>query len=315
MNQSTIGSFAVIGAALLWSLDGFLRQQLYSLPPSVVVFWEHLLGLVVLLPLLAWQWDKFKQLTRKQWLAITFVAFLSGALGTILYTAALGKINYIQFSVVVLLQQTQPLFAIGAAVGLLHERLTKRLVALAVLGLIGAYLVSFPSLTPTVTAGQGTVIAALMALGAAASWGISTALSKFSLRNTSLLHITTARFVLTSIFALLFTVILGQQQSLVAISVIQWQYLAAITLSTGGLALFIYYFGLQRVPASHSTLLELTWPLSAVVIGYVFLHDRLTPTQLIGAILLVTTMTLVSRSARRETTPEPYSLKPAPETV
>ena len=98
---------------------------------------------------------------------------------------------------------------------------------------------------------------------------------------------TAARFALTPLFALLLAGFLRQTPALTAISPTQWGYLVAITASTGLVALAIYYFGLARVPASRSAILELTWPVSAVVIGYLFLGERLTVTQWIGAIALV----------------------------
>jgi hypothetical protein len=43
------GPLFIIIAALLWSGDGILRISLYALPPSVVVFYENLLGAIILL--------------------------------------------------------------------------------------------------------------------------------------------------------------------------------------------------------------------------------------------------------------------------
>lgn len=300
VNQAFLGSGAVVAAALLWSLDGYLRQQLFSLPPTVVIFWEHLIGLIVLAPIVFITLRKFRQISRQQWMAMALVAFLSGTLGTVLYTAALGKIQFIQFSVVVLLQQLQPIFAIAAAAILLREPLGRRFFLLAAVALVAAYFVSFPHLTVTIIREQGgTALAALMALGAAAAWGISTAFSKFSLRSTSFLHVTAVRFGLVPVFALIMTAMLGQTQQLTAVAPIQWRYIIAITFSTGLVALAIYYFGLQRVPASRSTLLELAWPLSAVIVGFLFLGDRLTATQWIGSAVLVIAMVLVARDARQ----------------
>ena len=52
-NTIFIGALAVVVAALLWSLDGtFLRPHLASLSPALVVFLEHSLGFIVLLPFL-----------------------------------------------------------------------------------------------------------------------------------------------------------------------------------------------------------------------------------------------------------------------
>ncbi len=299
MKYRNLGSVSVILAALLWSLDSFLRTQLYSLPPAVVVFWEHTLGFILISPFIFATFNQFKKLTRKQWFAIAGVSFLSGALGTILYTAALSKTQFIPFSVVVLLQQLQPIFAITTAAVLLKEPLTRRFMFLAALALIAAYWVAFPTLTVNFSTGAGTALAALFALGAAASWGTSTAFSKYSLKDTSSLHITAARFGLTPIFALGFVFVLGGSHSVLALTPIQWRFIALITLSTGFVALAIYYFGLKRVPASRSAILELTWPLSALITGYAFLHQTLNASQAIGAVVLLGTVILIARDAQK----------------
>lgn len=283
------GAIAVVIAALLWSVDGLLRRHLYSLPPSVIVFWEHLLGLVFLVPFLLKSREKFGELTRKQWWAMGLVALLSGALGTILYTAALGQINFINFSVVVLLQQLNPVFAIATAAVLLREKLSKQFMVLSVIALGGAYLVSFPDMRVNLDTGKGTLIAALYAAGAAASWGMGTAFSKYALKGTSYPHVTAARFGLTAVLSLLFVIGSGSAGAISALTQTQFFYLLAITFSTGLVALLIYYYGLQRVAASRAAILELAWPLSAVIIGWLFLHQGLTPTQALGAITLLAT--------------------------
>lgn len=293
------GSIAVVVAAILWSLDGLLRRQLFSLPPSVVVFWEHLLGLVILLPILLSTLRNYKNFTRRQWLSIILVSALSGALGTYFYTSALGKVQYIPYSVVVLLQQLQPLFAIAAGAILLREQITKRFVLYAAIALVAAYFVSFPDLRVHWNTGAGTAMAALLAICAAACWGSSTAFSKYTLRGTSFLHTTGARFAFTPIFALLLTVVLGKTGSLGAMTILQWKYLIAITLSTGLVALVIYYYGLQKILASRSTILELAWPISAVVIGFFVLDEKMTVTQWVGSIVLLATMYGVVLEAKK----------------
>lgn len=295
------GSLAVVLAALLWSLDGLLRRTLYELPPSVVVFWEHLLGLVILAPILIRSWQKFKKLTKKQWAAITFVALFSGALGTILYTAALGQVQYIPFSVVVLLQQLNPIFAIATAALLLKERLDKRFIVLSVVALVGAYLATFPDLVVNFATGSGTIVAALLAVGAAAAWGVGTAFSKYSLTGTSYIHITGLRFGLTVVFALLFAVGTGSGGAISALTWEQFWYLVAITFSTGLVALLIYYYGLQKVEASRAAILELAWPLSSVLIGWWFLGQGLTLTQALGAGALMVTTYLLATSDKSST--------------
>ncbi len=292
------GALAVVIAALLWSVDGLLRRNLYSLPPSVIVFWEHMLGLVFLVPFLWSTRSKFRELTRKQWWAMALVALLSGALGTILYTAALGQINFINFSVVVLLQQLNPIFAIATAAVLLREKLSPRFLGLSAVALAGAYLVSFPDMTVNLDTGKGTLVTALYAAGAAASWGVGTAFSKYALKGTSYPHVTAARFGLTAVISLFFVLGSGSAAAVSQLSQTQFFYLLAITFSTGLVALLIYYYGLQRVAASRAAILELAWPLSAVVIGWIFLHQGLTPTQALGALTLLITTYGITRDTK-----------------
>jgi drug/metabolite transporter, DME family len=299
MKYLQFGSIAVIAAALLWSLDALLRIKLYSLPAPVIVFWEHIFGLILLTPVVLASFKAFKKLTRRQWLAIIGVSLLSGAAGTILYTAALGRVQFAPFSVVVLLQQLNLVFAITAAALLLKEPVTRRFIGLAALAFAAAYFVSFPNLKVNLSTGDGTFMAALMAIGAAAAWGTSTAFSKYALKGTSALHITAARFGFTPIFALGFVILSGSTASLGAITMDQFKYIIAITFSTGLLALLIYYFGLQRVRASRAAILELTWPLSALAIDYFYRDKTLTLTQLLGAAVLTGTIYLIARDSIR----------------
>lgn len=300
MKYIKLGAPALIVAALLFSLDGLLRRHLFTLPAPVIVFWEHLFGFIILLPIIIASFKAFKKLTRKQWMAIIGVSFLSGAVGTILYTAALGRVQFIPFSVVVLLQQLNPIFAIGAAAMLLKEPLGKKFFALAGVALAAAYVMTFPDLTVNFSTGQGTAIAALFAVGAAAAWGTSTAFSKYALKGTSSLHVTALRFGITPIFAMVFVILSGSTSSLTAITFEQFKYLIAITFSTGMVALAIYYFGLKRVLASRSAILELTWPGSAVFVGYFFLHQSLEAIQIIAALILTGAIYLIARDTNKQ---------------
>lgn len=304
VKYSKYGSAAVVAAALLWSIDGLLRRHLYALPAPVIVFWEHAFGFIILLPFVAASWQAFKKLTRRQWLAIGGVSLLSGAIGTILYTAALGRIQYIPFSVVILLQQLNPIFAIAASALLLHEPITRRFAGLSVIALVAAYFATFPDITINFSTGKGTMIAALFAVGAAAAWGTSTAFSKYALKGTSSLHITAARFGITPIFALIFAGLSGSAGAIGSITFDEFKYLVAITFSTGLVALTIYYFGLKRVRASRAAILELAWPASAVIIGYIWLHQHLTWSQGIGALVLTGTIYLIARDTRDTITPD-----------
>lgn len=282
-----IGPIAVIIASLLWSYDGILRRGLYSLPPAVVVFYEHLVGFIVLLFFFPKWFPDLKKMTRKEWVAILIVSLFSGALGTIFYTAALGKVNYIQYSVVVLLQLLEPIWAISMAAILLKEKITKKFLFWAAIALIGAFFVSFKNLSVNLETGAGTAIAALFAILAGMLWGFSTAISKYVLNKVSFLTATALRFMFAPLFALIFVIIFGQTLSLSAVTFAQWTSLLIIALSTGMVALAIYYYGLKKTTAKVTTICELMWPASAIFIDYFYFHQSLSLTQILGVLVLL----------------------------
>ncbi len=238
---------------------------------------------------------EIRQLTKKEWVAILLVSLFSGALGTTLYTAALGKVNYIQFSVVPLLQQLQPIWAITTATIILKEKLNKQFLLWAGLAIVASYFVTFKDLTVNFTTGQGTIIAAALALSAGIVWAVSTSFSKIVLKRTSFWTATFLRYSLAPIFALTFIFALGQQNTIWVVTSSQWVKLLAITFSTGGVALLIYYIGLKQTPARVSAIAELTWPVSAIVIDYVHFKNVLSITQILGAVVLIFAMTKVAR--------------------
>ena len=282
-----IGPLFVITAALLWSFDGVLRRSLYSLPPAVVVFYEHLLGAIVLAFFASKWFTDLKKMSKKEWIAIAVVSLFSGALGTIFYTAALGQVNYIQYSVVVLLQQLQPIWAILEASIILKEKITKNFLLWAILALCAAYLITFRDLTVNLTTGGTTAMAGLLALSAGIMWGSSTAISKYVLNKVSFLTGTTLRFFLAPIFALAFVAANNQTSALFTLNNSQWTTLLLITFSTGMVALAIYYYGLKKTPARVTTICELVWPASAIFIDYFYYQKSLSVTQIIGIFILL----------------------------
>ncbi len=298
---AAFGPLFVIIAALLWSFDGLLRINLYSLPPAVIVFYEHIIGAVVLLFLSRYWFKELKKLTRKEWIAILAVALFSGALGTMLYTAALGKIQYSQYSVVVLLQQQlQPIWAILTAAILLREKVSKKFILWAIVALVAAYFISFKDLTVNLNTGSETAMAGLLALLAGVLWGSSTAISKFVLNKVSFLAATALRFLLAPVFALLIILASNQGTALTAITFSQLQTLLIITFSTGMLALGFYYYGLKKTPARITTLCELVWPASAILIDYFVFGKVLSWTQIFGVALLLVAIYQVTKPLQKK---------------
>lgn len=293
-----VGPVAVILAAFLWSLDALFRRSLYALPSMYIVFAEHALGLLVTLPWLIKFWPRIKNLERRTWISIFWIAVFGGLLGTLAYTRALSYINYINFSVVVLLQKLQPIFAIILARIVLKEQFKGRFFLWAGMALAGSYFVAFPDIYPKWEDGGKNVLAGLLALGAAFAWGSSTVMGKYSLRDLDTRIITPLRLGLTALLSGMYLLLFMDVGSLPSLTQTQFFYLLAIVFSSGTVALSIYYFGLKKVQASQATILEMFWPISAVAIDWIFFDHALTWSQIFGALLMLTAIYRVSRRSQ-----------------
>jgi drug/metabolite transporter (DMT)-like permease len=291
--KKNLPALAVISAAILWSLDGYIRQNLFSLPSFLIISLEHAIGAIIFFPLLIKGLNEIYSLNQRGWISVFWISICGGVLGTFFYTKALSYVEYIDLSVVVLLQKFQPIFAIALAAVILKEKITKRFFILAVAAIIGGYLITFGN-NPIENWNDKTIIASLLALLAAFSWGSSTVLGKHALNQISFMTITSLRLTITAAITLFIIISNSQYELIPEMTFGNWLYIVLIVISTGSIALFIYYYGLNHLPASHVTIYELFWPLSAVTIDW-FIYERImTMYQFLGAILLLTSIILLS---------------------
>ncbi|MFZ2555708.1 MAG: DMT family transporter [Minisyncoccia bacterium] len=285
----SFGPLLIFIAAVLWGLDGILRRSLYSLPPITIVFFEHLIGLIIIAPFLWRAWAK-ETLTKREWGAIALVSLFSGVLGTLFFTTALLKVNFISFSVVYLIQKLQPVFAILMGALILRERPSREFVAWATLALVAGYFVTFPYGIVNFAEGGAHLIAAGLALLAAICWGSSTAFSRYTLLNHSNTFMIGIRFLITIPIALLLAWTLGATESFGSVTGAQYGTLALIALSTGMLALWIYYRGLATTPVRVAAMMELAYPTTAVLVDFFLYGTILAWSQYLAAAVLLFAM-------------------------
>ena len=299
MITRVLPSAAVICAALLWSVDGILRQDLHSISSLVIVAIEHLLGALIFLPFLFRSTSKIKRLDIKGWVSIFWVSICGGLLGTYFYTKALGYVNYIDLSVVVLIQKLQPLFAISLVSIVLREKVSKSFIFLASTAILGGYLTTF-GIKPLLFLDNKSIIASLFALLASFCWGSSTVLGKAALKQIPFEIMTCIRLIVTGTVALLIITLSGNISDIYSLSIENYKTIIVIVFTSGSIALSIFYYGLQNLAASHTAIYELVWPLSAVLIDWLIRGKTLSIAQMIGAIILVSSITILTKEHSSE---------------
>lgn len=282
--MSSLRSLFIVLATLLWSSDALFRKPLtQDLSSWAIVFIEHLLAVVFVVPILFHFWDEIKVITARQWWAVIFIGIAASALATVAFTASF---SYVSPSVSILLQKIQPLVTFLLAFIVLRERLPHRFWLWAALALVGAYLISFPEIVPQFTLYQKGIIGVILALIAAILWGGATVFGRYLLNDIPHILVTALRFIVALPFL---AVLLGLNGgfSNFALSGRDLIFLIIIMLGPGFGAMYFYYRGLKVTKASVSAILELAWPFSAVILNWIFLHETLSVVQIIGGFILI----------------------------
>lgn len=307
---SLMGALAIMFAAFLWAFDGVvLTPWVVDLGLSDIptfVFMLHAVSSVFLTYFLFAKSNELKNLDKKDWLAFGMTGLFGGALGTMAIIAAIVQVysEGLNISVVLLLQKLQPIFAILLAIVWLKERPKKIFYLWALVALFGSYLLTFGFHSPDFKA-TGMFVPAMLAILAAFSFGSSTVFSKKAVAKISNGLGTALRFFVTTGIMIVAISLISLLNSagfetnyagFEGFNVINWNLIGAfivIALTTGGTAIFIYYWGLKKVLATRSTMYEMVFPVSAIILEYVIHKQTLTIGQWVGATIVFTSILVI----------------------
>ncbi|MEA2077517.1 MAG: DMT family transporter, partial [Candidatus Marinimicrobia bacterium] len=231
-----IGAIAVGVAALLWSLDGvFIRPQFYHLPAGLVVFFEHALGFLVLIPFLVRGRKEVQQLSLGGWGSLFWVSLWGGLLGTLFITkaffAAYDPEIGTTLATVVILQKLQPIFALFLARLILKEKLNKDFYAWALLAIIAAYFLTFAQPGMQLKDIRFIDPAAIYALLAAFAFGSSTVFGKRFTNELKFETATAMRFSTTAVLAFIYILVARQLTHIPEMQPLHWKLLILIVFS------------------------------------------------------------------------------------
>lgn len=308
--------FAIIAAAFLWAVGGvFFVPKLYHINVHLVVFIQHIIPAIFLLFWVLGQKKiktEIKNLPTKSWRDFSLVSLFGGFLGTYAITQAFftAYASQISLSPIFFLQKLQPIFAVLAAVFLLKEHLSKRFWQAGTLAIIGSYLLTFGFTFPELSTNNQTLITSGWALLAAFSWGISTTISKKSLQPVSPLTGTFLRFLITSLIAASIIIFVPDVSfaQIADITAHEWKIFGIIAATTGGLALWLYYWGLKKISASNSAIYEMSMPFFALgleqLLAPILLENFTKPSisyaQILGGIILAGGILYLSQKKTKE---------------
>jgi len=266
-------------AAAMWGLDGLIRKPLSaSTSPYTIVFGEHVVLVLLTLPLLVPAFRALWQAGGRYVAAGIFVGAGASAIATILFTKALFHGDFIT---VVVLQKVQPLVAVMGAWLVLGEQPRRGFAWFLLPALAGVWLIALPHPLDPHAQGLTPIVETLCA---AVLWGLGTVFGRYLGRRLSFDRVSTVRFGFGLIASACALPIVG------ASAFSNWHdsfWIAVLAVVTGFLALGLYYYGLRRTPALLSAIGELAFPVTAALVGIYVFDSSLRWTQWLGIAITV----------------------------
>jgi drug/metabolite transporter (DMT)-like permease len=301
--QTNYGPWLVGLGAALWGTESAWRIPLNELfDAQVIVFWEHVLILIMLLPLLLSKLADLPRIDARTWGYLIFSAVAGSAVGTVFFTLAL---KYGNPTVVNVILNIQPVISTLGAFLLFGDRLTPRFFLYASIAILaGIFLsVEHPTLIGESFEKAGLNLGTGYALICALFWGLSTVAGRGTMLGMPLRLAASLRIAVGLICMTFILLVYGKlngsslwppaAEAHMIKAVVLLLLLASIS---GGIPLLIYFAGLRLTRASTAGYFEMMQTLAAVCITWGFFHAALHLHQVIAGIVLMAAVAMVQRA-------------------
>jgi drug/metabolite transporter, DME family len=298
--SASYGPWLVGLGAALWGTESAWRIPLNELfDAKVIVFWEHVLILVMFLPVLIPRLKEIPKVHLRTWSFLLFSGFAGSAVGTIFFTLALKHGNPTVVNVVL---NIQPVISTIGAFLLFGDRLAHRFFFYAGIAIVAGIFVSVahPTMIRVSFEKAGLNLGTGYALICAVFWGLSTVAGRGVMIDMSLRLASSMRIVIGLACMTLILLAYGKlhgaalwptaAQTHVVKAIVLLLLLASFS---GGIPLLIYFQGLRLTPASTAGYFEMMQTLAAVCITWGIFHASLHVHQVIAALVLIAAVAMV----------------------
>jgi drug/metabolite transporter (DMT)-like permease len=300
--RRSYGPWLVGLGAALWGTESAWRIPLNELfDAEVIVFWEHVLILLMFLPILLPNLGQLRKIDMRTWGFLVFSGFAGSAVGTIFFTLALKNGNP---TVVNVILNIQPVISTVGAFLLFGDRLARRFFLYAGIAILAGIFLSVerPDLIGVSFQQAGLTLGTGYALICAFFWAGSTVAGRgvmlgMPLRLAASMRIVVGLFCMTLIL-LVNGKLHGAALWPAAAQAHTGKAIGALVLLasiSGGVPLLIYFEGLRRTRASTAGYFEMMQTLAAVCITWGFFGAALRLHQIVAAIVLIAAVAMVQR--------------------
>src|SRR5437867_952050 len=313
---ATYGPWLVGLGAALWGTESAWRIPLNALfDAKVIVFWEHVLILIMFLPLLVSRLAEIRKIDARTWGYLIFSGFAGSAVGTIFFTLSL---KYGNPTVVNVILNIQPVISTMAAFLIFGDQLATRFFLYASIAILAGIFVSVthPALIGVSFERAGLSEGTGFALICALFWGLSTVAGRGVMISMSLRLASSLRIVVGLTCMTLILLAYGKlhgaalwpvaAQGHAAKAIVLLLLLASVS---GGIPLLIYFEGLRLTRASTAGYFEMMQTLAAVCITWGFFHASHYPHQVVASLILIAALAMVHHVQQQIETRNPESIR------
>ncbi len=275
------GSLMALTAAVVWGTLGVFAKAIYryDVDPLVLVTMRAGIAFVTLFVIMLFRSPGLLKVERRDIIDFVYVGVVGIALEYWVYFETLKRTSS---SVASILLYTAPVFVTAGAVAFFGELITRR--GLAALGvvLMGGFLVA-GGLEARVLAQDPAGV--LFGLASAVTYASYTLLSK---RTLSKYGSWTTVFYAFGFGAGLLALMSGPKLAqLATVPVKGWVLMLGLALGPTLLSYGLYVKSLEHMEASRATVICMMEPVTASVLGFLLLGERLAGWQLVGALLVL----------------------------
>jgi drug/metabolite transporter (DMT)-like permease len=291
--QSIAGILLVILACTFWAFDTLIRYPLIGSGVGAIsiVFYEHLILTVIFLVVFFKSFSKIFSAKKRHFFYFFMLGGVGSALATVAFTRAFQFLNP---SLVILLQKFQPIVAILLARWVLDEKINRLFILWASICLLGGLLVSYEDILNILNSDQNfkqlflhdqSLLGYFLVMISVFGWGSATVFGKkLGKEGYSDEQIMAGRFIMG--FLCLLPIALNLDD-IFTHSINVYGKISLMVLVSGLLAMWVFYQGLRRTSARACSLAEMFFPFMAVIVNWLFLGATLTPIQIMGGGLLL----------------------------
>ncbi|MBT5109767.1 MAG: DMT family transporter [Rhodospirillaceae bacterium] len=269
----------LIALSVLWGgAFFFVGVAVKELPPLTIVLARVALAALMLLPLF-WRYGHALPKTIAAWAPF----FVMGLLNNVLpFSFLFAGQTQLTVGLASIINAMTPLFTVVVMASFGEERMTVNRVVGVMLGVLGvAILRGFDgSMNAGQTIGVGLCLVATLSYGFAALWG------RRHLGGVAPLKSATCQLICSSAIMVVVVAVVDQPWTLPAPSQATWLSLIALAFFGTAIAYIVFFQILVRAGASNVMLVTLLIPITALLLGYLFLDEAIRVQEIIGALVI-----------------------------